>query len=490
MCRRGAIDPERVGLLWIGVADGLKRIVRGAGALVDRGIPIVLEVRPAQTAGESDAGAIAETLRAYTHLVDLRRSEVESGRTRFELRPARELPSVEDALRDESGSSASGSTHVLLLRLDASQVRAGSDLARFAKRAESRLAQPLPKRSGSQADADRERRRQELVVAQVERAVQIRSERLVDASQPLVLISQMQRSGGTLLNQLFDGHPQLHVWPPEMKLGGGRGWPVLDPTAGPEAWWRELQDPDAHRALARGYRTDRVAQKLGNTDQLEAFPHLLVESLQERLFHALVADRRPEQPRGVLDCFMTSYFNAWIDNQNLYAGPKRWIVGFRGRLSASDQLNAFFRDYPDGRHVTCVRDPVERAASKLMYRRGSDVAPHVEAWCKRTAHQLEVKERFGDRVFLVLFDRLVTDTAAVARALAAWLGIDFDPILVEPTFNRTPIKANSSFAIEGAGIRPEAREHWRTVFDEATAADIRRRTHEVYARAQHLADPI
>src|SRR5207245_2672656 len=34
---------------------------------------------------------------------------------------------------------------------------------------------------------------------------------LVPIDQALVLVSQTQRSGGTLLNTLFDGHPQLHV---------------------------------------------------------------------------------------------------------------------------------------------------------------------------------------------------------------------------------------------------------------------------------------
>ena len=36
---------------------------------------------------------------------------------------------------------------------------------------------------------------------------------------PLVLISQIQRSGGSLLSQLFDGHPEVHAHPHELKIG-------------------------------------------------------------------------------------------------------------------------------------------------------------------------------------------------------------------------------------------------------------------------------
>jgi hypothetical protein len=36
---------------------------------------------------------------------------------------------------------------------------------------------------------------------------------------PLVLISQIQRSGGSLLSQLLDGHPELDAHPHELKIG-------------------------------------------------------------------------------------------------------------------------------------------------------------------------------------------------------------------------------------------------------------------------------
>jgi hypothetical protein len=36
---------------------------------------------------------------------------------------------------------------------------------------------------------------------------------------PLALISQIQRSGGSLLSQLFDGHPEIYAHPDELKIG-------------------------------------------------------------------------------------------------------------------------------------------------------------------------------------------------------------------------------------------------------------------------------
>lgn len=58
-----------------------------------------------------------------------------------------------------------------------------------------------------------------------------RSVDIVD--QPLILISQIQRSGGTLLSQLLDGHPECLAHPYELKWGRPEkwNWPEVDLTA-------------------------------------------------------------------------------------------------------------------------------------------------------------------------------------------------------------------------------------------------------------------
>ena len=46
----------------------------------------------------------------------------------------------------------------------------------------------------------------------------MRLRHLRPVTEPLVLISQVQRSGGTLLSQLFDMHPQCHAHPDELAV--------------------------------------------------------------------------------------------------------------------------------------------------------------------------------------------------------------------------------------------------------------------------------
>ena len=43
-------------------------------------------------------------------------------------------------------------------------------------------------------------------------------------TQPMILISQIQRSGGTLLSRLFDGHPRCFAHPMELSWGRPSKW--------------------------------------------------------------------------------------------------------------------------------------------------------------------------------------------------------------------------------------------------------------------------
>src|SRR3954451_12778543 len=78
---------------------------------------------------------------------------------------------------------------------------------------------------------------------------------LVGVREPLVLVSQIQRSGGTLLSQLFDGHPECHAHPHEVAIGFPKSqhWPVLDLGA-PDEWFEQLYEKYTQKHFRRGYQ--------------------------------------------------------------------------------------------------------------------------------------------------------------------------------------------------------------------------------------------
>jgi len=68
----GTLDPERVGLLWMDAEGAEPDVVRGAGSLVGRGVPLVLEVKTTKLRRDGQLDAFGALLREhYTHAVDL-----------------------------------------------------------------------------------------------------------------------------------------------------------------------------------------------------------------------------------------------------------------------------------------------------------------------------------------------------------------------------------------------------------------------------------
>ncbi|HZS64117.1 MAG TPA: sulfotransferase, partial [Xanthobacteraceae bacterium] len=249
---------------------------------------------------------------------------------------------------------------------------------------------------------------------------------------PLILISQAHRSGGTLLSQLLDGHPAVAVHPHELKIGPARSeqWPDVDMGADAKTCFRLLYEPYTAGLLRRGFSK-------GEQDP-DRRPFFLVPRIQYRVFLRLMAAEPPQNARDILDHFFTAYFNAWLN----YRGDlrtKKWIAAFAPRL-AHDAGNVaqFFRDYPDGLLIQIVREPKAWFASAR--RHGADSAAKsaeeiLAAWRASAESILRNRAAYPGQVIVLRFEDLVGSSEPTMRQLAQQLGIDYDPILLRPTFN-------------------------------------------------------
>ncbi len=121
---------------------------------------------------------------------------------------------------------------------------------------------------------------------------------LVDVTQPLVLISQVQRSGGTLLSQLFDDHFQCHVHPGELHIGhpDKTRWRTVSPGKSPEEMFEGLYEKISHRYLREGYSK----WSDGNSEKRELFPFLFPPDLQKENLPAALFS--PEDGTRCLEC--------------------------------------------------------------------------------------------------------------------------------------------------------------------------------------------
>jgi len=291
---------------------------------------------------------------------------------------------------------------------------------------------------------------------------------------PLALISQIQRSGGSLLSQLFDGHPELHAHPHELKIGYPTkyNWPQLDLKDAPDRWLETLFEYSVLSHFKKGYKKEKKRD--------DAFLFLFLPSVQREIFLDYVGSIDPLTLRNVFDGYMTSYFGAWLNNQNSY-GQKRFITAFTARLAMrNENMQSFFEIYPDGKLISIIRDPKNWYPSAIRHKpricRG--IRDGLDLWKKSAQAMLRNKDRYGDRVRILTFEDLITKTRGVMLYLAEFLEIKFDNILLIPTFNKYPIRANTSFEAEQNGIITSTLKRYKTLgreeleFIESTSKEL------------------
>jgi hypothetical protein len=300
----------------------------------------------------------------------------------------------------------------------------------------------------------------------------IRSQRLASAvpiTQPLLLCSQVQRSGGTLLTRLFDGHASCFVHPNELRWGQPEPWPTDEQLLGePRAAFEQLVESWTRKFARHGY-AKRPGLPAPDPRPGDRLPFLFDEELQRSLFESACA-RSGRRRRDRLNAYLTSLFNAWLDYQTLYATPKRWVVAFEPRflLRRTGGSDALFADYPDGLLVTIVREPSAWLASYRKHVPSHDDAKALRYWGESLDAGLRAAATYAGHVEILLFEDLVHQTEAVMQRLCDRLGIGFEPCLLTPTYNSMPVESDSSH-VTSFGIDPLVTERHRVV-DDTTAA--------------------
>jgi len=296
---------------------------------------------------------------------------------------------------------------------------------------------------------------------------------------PLALISQIQRSGGSLLSQLFDGHPEIHAHPHELKIGNPKKyiWPQINLHDSFKIWFEILFEDTVIDHFEAGYK--KMYQ------YKEVYPFIFLPSLQRKIFLKYLNSVESIRLRDVFDAYMTSYFDAWLNNQNS-VGEKKFVTAFTPRLAMmQDSMKSFFEVYPDGRLISIIRDPrnwypsAYRHDAVIKKDKYKEIRQAIDQWNENAQSMVWNKERYKDRVCIVRFEDLISDTESVMRYMADFLDVEFDNILLQPTFNKFSIKANTSFNNEKHGIINSTLSRYKTLGGEELEI-IEEMTRETY----------
>jgi hypothetical protein len=150
-------------------------------------------------------------------------------------------------------------------------------------------------------------------------------------------------------------------------------------------------------------------------------------------------------------------------------------------------MKSLFDIYPEGRLISVIRDPKNwfPSATRHQTDKYGEINRALDQWLESAGSMIKNKQQHSDRVCIIKFEDLVKRTDAIMRHLAGFLDISFDHILLTPTFNKTPIKPNTSFKLEKPGIMTSAVERYKTLNSEQLDL-IKEKTADVYEQVLGL----
>ncbi len=279
--------------------------------------------------------------------------------------------------------------------------------------------------------------------------IQLGVDRVTLVNQPLILISQIQRSGGTLLNSLFDGHSECHVYPGELMWGSPEKWNFpnkeLINLSNNKIFTVLIKNKfSRYRMFAlHGYHKGKLASEKDSIRFTYNF------CLHNKLFKLILAKSKSISVRLVLNTYLTSFFNSWINYQNLY-GKKKYVVAFTPRtIMFEKSVNDFFLAYPDGYILSIVREPGGWWSSAKKHGSGyfeMDLENALDLWKQSVQKACLSKEKKPERVFIISFEKLLLEPEAVMKRLYLKIGLtDQHKTINIPTFNNNFVHSDSSY---------------------------------------------
>ena len=226
-----------------------------------------------------------------------------------------------------------------------------------------------------------------------------------------MLISQIQRSGDALLNELSTDIRRSTPIPRRLTSAIPRRVtrPEQEPGAGPDDWLEMLHE----RWIGR--RFEGLGRRTEIGQAIPAFSSCSRRRSSTNLPRCC-AERPPGTARHVSDRYFTAFSDAWLDYQGLreqpgVLHPQRLLRGPGAKV-----VVASFSDYPERaleRHViaTRARGMRPRAAERGLRRPGQGAG----ALEPRREETLAAKAKRSDAVFVVAYEDLVVEPERETR---------------------------------------------------------------------------
>lgn len=298
-----------------------------------------------------------------------------------------------------------------------------------------------------------------------------------------ILIGGINRSGGSLLQRLFDGHPKVASYPLEFSFSRDESfYPIFESYTGiplsvpeltgsetKEALYKLLHLPLERPAIITEWGKERSDPLGVRKNYIEK---AFYDNYQTNFDHAQFFKEIEENRQGVdkfsrlFDIRHKAYFRAWDNGK--YSRDAEYVCMHDSSGIYITNMDVYFREFPGAVFIYPIRDVFGYIASEKtrLARRyfGSrrfawpkfpnklvkifdqyDLEAQVRAWLVSVTRGALLQEKYGQTNKFVIYrnENLVQRTEETMRSLCDVIGLEFSDILLRPTIAGKPWGGNS-----------------------------------------------
>lgn len=284
-----------------------------------------------------------------------------------------------------------------------------------------------------------------------------------------IFLTGCARSGTTLFARLLDGHPDVLVFPIELKYFRYRDTPTDYPTMR----LARLSGPrDVVRAVAE---SDYVRPFFGEKDEIGGREEVIAavrSTIDTRRFRDVLGrdDLIATHADGVVHFFRALGTALGLSEDQIQR--LRFVEKTPYQEENVDEIRDWF---PDASFVHLVRNPYAVMVSERKRGAAEHMKLHAAAMQQSSlARAIRNKEALGDRYLIIRYEDLVGDPGRVMIESARFLGLSEHPTLTEPTILGRPWHGNSSAGQRLVGISTAAAERWKTQIHDREVSAVNR----------------
>ncbi|MBI4772606.1 MAG: sulfotransferase [Deltaproteobacteria bacterium] len=253
----------------------------------------------------------------------------------------------------------------------------------------------------------------------------------------LLMIGAMYENGGNVTHRLFDGHPQMFVYPFESQIGTCLVQDMLSSVFPVKYRWPAFElnasAIDDYKAII-----DEECKIRARTPHASKFRHMpfdFSDDNRREIYQSYIRESGRSRSTNIA-AFFKSTFDAWKDYR--HNGKRTLYVGYSPIVVVD--FEKIFYDFPNAHFLHVVRNPWSAYADTKKRPVPMSLANYILGWNLNQHFALLGRKKFPGRLHIVRTEDVMASPEKTLGAICEKLGLESAHSLGQPTFNSIPLE--------------------------------------------------